>query len=225
MTLFNVLILSSCFVLVANSASALIITEVQISGDQIDQDYVKIYNPGEELDVSGFQLKKKSSTGNEYSLRSFPRETFIEKESYLIWANSKNNFNELTGATLSSKATLSENNSIALFDPLGNIVSALAWGEGQNPFIEGSVAVRNPEKNQLIKRRKIDNEYQSTQSNQNDFYLTGENLSGAEFSIKDKPLFRYPSRSIIDLILAATIIGITSVKIISIYLKNNFKQT
>lgn len=232
MTLFNVLILSSCFVLIANPVSALMITEVQISGDQADHDYVKIYNHGKDLDVSGFQLKKKSSTGREYSLRVFPKGTFIGEMEYLVWANSTNDFAKSIEANLSSKANLSKDNSIALFDSSGNIISALAWGSGQDQFIEGFVAVDNPEKNQLIKRRKIDDKYQSTQSNKDDFYLAGDNFGTTEFSIENNPLlvknhppFRYSPRSIIELMLAATITSISSIKIIDIYLKNNFKKT
>jgi len=232
MTLFNVLILSSCLALIANPVSALMITEVQISGDQTDHDYVKIYNPGKEIDVGGFQLRKKSSTGREYSLRVFPKEIFIGEMGYLIWANSTNDFAKSIDANLSSKATLSKDNSVAIFDSSGNIISALAWGSGQDQFIEGLAAIDNPEKNQLITRRQIDNEYQSTQSNKDDFYLTGDDFGATEFpiknnllSVKNYSLFRYQPRSIIELILAAIIISILFAKIIDIYLKNNFKKT
>ncbi len=208
-----------------NSASAdLIITDIQIAGDQTDNDYVKIYNEGEqEVVVSGFRLRKKSSSGQEYSIRVFPKDTNIPAKDYLIWANSRNEFAEKIGAHLTSTSTLSKNNSVALVSPDGQIISAVAWGEGSSQFIEGTVSLPNPESNQQIMRKLIDEIYQSTQSNIDDFYLTGSATSLVEMSHPPSIPLRRKAQSPLGLILAAIIVSLSAGKLFTFYYQDNFK--
>ena len=169
------------FLTISHSVSALIITEVQIAGDQTDNDYVKIYNEQEvDSHADGWRLRKKSSTGQEYSLRVFPKNTIIPSGDYLIWANSKNGFPEQIGASLSSTGTLSSDNSIALIDSNGIIVSSVAWGQGREQFQEGLKHLPNPEPNQQIIRRETEGVYQMTQSNIDDFHLTEVTFASTE---------------------------------------------
>ena len=51
----------------------LLIVEVQIAGEKANNDFIKIYNPTDsDLDISGYKLRKRSSTGGESSIRVFP---------------------------------------------------------------------------------------------------------------------------------------------------------
>lgn len=159
-------------------AEALFVTEVQIEGETPNQCYIKIYNPKEErIDISGYSLRKKTSTGNDTSLRLFPKESIIEGKDYFIWASSKEkSFPGDVEADVFSVQTLSINNSIALFDRSRNLVDALGWGEGENQYLLKS-PLNNPAKNQLIKRKKENSLYSNLENNSLDFYLDPPPLS------------------------------------------------
>lgn len=151
----------------------LLIVEVQIAGEKADNDFIKIYNPSNyDLDITGYKLRKKSSTGNQSSIRVFPPGSKILARGYFLWANSKEDFHLTIGANVWSKTTLAKNNSIALLNPEGLIIDALAWGESQNPFVRGSPFPENPVVNQQLKRKKANGDYQETGNNNQDFYLS-----------------------------------------------------
>lgn len=150
----------------------LLIVEVQIAGEKADHDFIKIYNPSpNELDISGYKLRKRSSTGGESSIRVLPKGSKIGGKGYFLWANSKDDFHLFLEANVWSKSTLAKNNSIALLDPENVIVDALAWGESQNPFVKGKAFPENPGPNQQLKRKRIGENYQNTNDNSQDFYL------------------------------------------------------
>lgn len=212
------------FLTISHSVSALIITEVQIAGDQTDNDYVKIYNEQEvDSHADGWRLRKKSSTGQEYSLRVFPKDTIIPSGHYLIWANSKNGFPEQIGASLSSTGTLSSDNSIALIDSNGIIVSSVAWGQGREQFQEGLKHLPNPEPNQQIIRRETEGVYQMTQSNIDDFHLTEVTFASTELDFIPSVPLRRRAQSMTGLILAAIIVSLCVGKLFTLYYQDNYK--
>ncbi len=142
------------------STYALFISEIQIEGSNPSECYVKIYNPSEkELDISGYRLRKKTSTGKDYSLRVFPKESYIKGGDYFIWASSKNeNFPKEVGADVSSKQSISYDNSIAIFDDKKNIIDAVSWGDSENPYsLENKV--ENPNEDQIIKKEEGEDFY------------------------------------------------------------------
>lgn len=153
--------------------SHLLIVEIQIQGEENSNDFVKIYNPTENtINIEGFQLKKKSSTGKEYSLRVFPKGSEIKAKNYFVWANSKNDFSKKINADIESTATLSKNNSLALLDKEKDIVDALCWGNPKNPFKENECFPKNPGKGQKLLRKNLNQGFQDTNNNKNDFYLS-----------------------------------------------------
>ncbi len=185
---FFLLLSSFFFPLKAKANFAPFIIEVQISGTQADEDYIKIYNPlDQEINVSHYKLKKKSSTGKEYSLRVFPTPTIIPAKGEIIWANSKNEYAQSLSAQLESAGSLSINNSIAFFDKNGKIISALGWGEGANQFSERKLFPLNPQANQQLKRKQDQGNFQNTNSNLEDFYLSPIEEKSAEASQKKNP--------------------------------------
>jgi len=156
-----------------HTATSLLIAEVQIAGSLSNEDFIKIYNPGNTaLDISGWQLKKRTSGTTESSVRQFPQGSIIPAAGYFMWANSQNGFSESVGAQTSSTQTLAATNSIALLDPSDAIVDALAWGSGHaNPFVEGSPYPINPGANQLLKRKSAAGVLEDTNSNADDFEI------------------------------------------------------
>ncbi len=154
------------------TVNGLIITHVQIEGESVDECYIKIYNSSEKsIDISGFGLRKKTSTGNDSSVRLFPSGSVIEGSSYFIWASSrKSSFPEKVEADVFSTQCLSHNNSVALFNNSRELIDALAWGSGENQYLFGS-PIGNPSKGQIIKRKKENDSYVLNNDNSLDFFL------------------------------------------------------
>ena len=150
----------------------LLIAQVQIVGAASANDFVKIYNPtAAAVDMSGWKLHKKSSTGTDYSLRDFPQGTSIAAGGFLTWANSSGGFAQSIGADASSSETLSADNSVALLDASGAIVDAVAWGNGANQYGEGSPYPTNPAANQVLQRQSASGGLVDTDNNAQDFIL------------------------------------------------------
>jgi len=63
----------------ASSSQHIIISEVQIEdASSSSHDFIELFNPTEEdIDISGFRLRKKTSSSSEYSIRVFPTTTTI----------------------------------------------------------------------------------------------------------------------------------------------------
>lgn len=153
--------------MVLSPTPVLIITEVQVHGES----HIKIFNPGtEDLDISGFRLRKKTASGRESSIRVFPKESTITAGGYFTWANSKNNHHLKIEADVWSKTGISDNNNIALVSPEGDILDSVAWGKGDNQFLSGK-PIPNPSKDQIIRRISSDEKYQITGDNLSDFEL------------------------------------------------------
>jgi|GEM_PF-7101415 len=152
----------------------ILITEVQINGDSANFDFIELFNPeAKNADISGFQLKKKSSTGKEYSVRVFTENSHIPAKGYFLWANSDYVSSGKILADISSSQTLAKNNSVALLDKDKNIIDAVSWGKGNNSFFETSPFPDNPEEGQTLGRKFSSDasEYIDTDNNLNDFEI------------------------------------------------------
>lgn len=117
----------------SSTAAPVRIAEVQISGASSSNDYVKLFNAtGAAVDMSGWRLHKKSSTGTDYSLKTFPTGATILPGGYFVWANSSGGFADSIDANVSSTETLAAENSAVLMDATGAIVDQASWGTGSN---------------------------------------------------------------------------------------------
>jgi hypothetical protein len=156
----------------APTINHLVLAAIQIAGATTDDDFVKIYNPTPgTVDMSGWKLRKKSSTGTDSSLREFPKGSTITPAGYFTWASSANGFAQSTHADASSTGTLAANNSVALFDGNGTQVDAVAWGTGANQYVEGAAYPDSPPANQTLQRKFADGAVVDTDNNNDDFTL------------------------------------------------------
>ena len=154
------------------SPDHLLIAEVMIGGVSSTNDLIKIFNPSSEtVDIQGWKLRKKASTGGDQSIRVFPDGSSIAGESYFIWANSGGGFSESIGADVSSTATLAAGNSVALFDASGTIMDAVAWGSGTDQYVEGSPYPTDPDPGKALARRRASGTFVDTDNNALDFVI------------------------------------------------------
>jgi hypothetical protein len=151
----------------------LVIAAVQIgSASSSANDMVKLFNPTARLvDVSGWKLRKKSSSGTDYSLRVFPDGNTIAAGGSFMWANAGDGFGDAMHADVTSTATLAADNSVALLDASGTVVDAVAWGTGTDQFVESIAYPTNPASGQVLERRSIGGAIVDTDNNSTDFVL------------------------------------------------------
>ncbi len=156
------------FLFFPSFAWAIIITEVQTEGERTDDAYIKIYNTFDrDVNIEGYSLRKRSSTGSESSIRVFPKESTIKKNDYFVWASSRNeDFPLKMNADIKSKQYLSQDNSVALINKDGEVIDSLSWGSPKNPYSKPSV--NNPEKGQTVLRKKENETYKQNSDN---FYI------------------------------------------------------
>ena len=167
-------------ILLSSSSSLQLLPKILISEIQIETssssgyDFIELYNPtANNIDISGFQLKKKSSTGKEYSVRVFPENSFISSQNYFLWANSNYASSVKISADITSSQNLSDNNSLTLLDKNKNIIDSLSWGTSTDFFVEGLPFLQNPTADQSLGRKwsTTSQGYIDTDNNQNDFEI------------------------------------------------------
>lgn len=133
--------------------AAVLLSEVQIEGEKAADEFVELYNESSDpVNLSGWSLRKKSVadvTAKGSSLKTFGSNDTIPAHSYFLWTNSTSIFKDIADATTSS--TLSDNNSLALYDKSGTLIDSLTWGSGHtlpySPTLFG-----NPDKKESFTR-------------------------------------------------------------------------
>jgi len=158
----------------ADKTAGIVITKVQITGGtgKTEEDFIELYNDSNKpISLEGFKLKKKTKTGTDSSLKSLEKEDIIPAKGYFLWINSS--LKSKYKYDVYSSSTISADNSIAIIDDNGKILDAVAWGLGHtNPFVEGESFPTNSEGNEMIYRKKSDEEYKDSDDNSADFEIT-----------------------------------------------------
>ena len=112
--------------------ATILLSEVQIEGEKAADEFVELYNAGDEaVNLSGWSLRRKSVndvTAKGTSLKTFGSSNSIPAKSYFLWANSGGTFKDLADTTTSSGLT--DNNSLALYDKSSTLIDSLTWGTG-----------------------------------------------------------------------------------------------
>ncbi|HEX4104039.1 MAG TPA: lamin tail domain-containing protein [Candidatus Paceibacterota bacterium] len=156
----------------SGSPNHLVIAAVMIAGASSANDFVKIFNPtAAAVDVSGWKIHKKTSTGGDDSLREFASGSSVAPGGYFTWANSADGFGDATHANATSTETLAADNSVALFDASGTLVDAVAWGTGTNQYVETAAYPTDPLANQTLARIFLNGAIVDTDNNANDFTI------------------------------------------------------
>ncbi|HUW72004.1 MAG TPA: helix-hairpin-helix domain-containing protein [Candidatus Humimicrobiaceae bacterium] len=173
----------------------IIISEVQIEGNDTNHDFIELYNSeNSDTDISGYKLRKRTSTGSESSIRVFPSGSLISAKGYYLWASSKDeNYPSLINADASTTQTLASKNSIALLAPDNTIISALAWASSTNPFMEISPFPENPGVNESLGRIWLGEteEYKNTGDNSVDFEIQSPTPKAQNQSPETEPVVEY----------------------------------
>ena len=168
--------MSVSFTVEEGLAAKLLITEIQIrDASSSANDFIELFNPtASDIDISDFQIKKKSSSGAEYSIRVLPDNSIIKAQGYFLWANTGYAPGGVIPDIISSQ-TISADNSVALLGLSKNIIDQVAWGAGVNQFVETAAFPDNPPENStttITRRKNGAGDFQDTNNNSADFILS-----------------------------------------------------
>lgn len=131
-SIFSTSLVATFLFIPLDAMATVIMSEVQISGTKASDEFVEIYNTGSgAVNLSGWSLRRKSAsdtTATGSSLKTFTSSHVIPAHGYFLWANSAGIYQDHADTTTGS--SLSDNNSLALYDNGGVLVDSLTWGAG-----------------------------------------------------------------------------------------------
>lgn len=114
--------------------SPVLINEIFVGDDvSSSNEYIELLNPSAQaIDISGWAIKRRSSTGALNSLVSSSRleGKLISANSFILIANEGGDFVTVADTTWAKSNTLAyENNSVVLINPNGQVVEEVGWAE------------------------------------------------------------------------------------------------
>lgn len=154
----------------ASSTPAIVISQIQISGETSKDEFLKIYNnSSDSIQLENFRLTKMTSSGNESALiAEFPAYILESKTELFIAHPTDYTGTEPADITYSSSQSIASNNTVTLYDVDNNILDQVGMGTAQNFENE---ATFNPEATKAIIRRFENGVYVDTDNNNTDFTL------------------------------------------------------
>lgn len=152
-------------------APKLLISEIQIAGLTADDEFVELYNPNDQpVDLAGWSIKRKTSTGNEYSLLASSRlagKTIPGRGYFLAVNESGYRGRNLPDVSWAPSNTISANNTVLLYAPdKTEAVDKVGFGSATDSEAEPTI---NTEKNGQSLSRSSAND---TDNNKTDFMLS-----------------------------------------------------
>lgn len=152
------------------SVKKILINEVQIAGQNANDEFIELYNPNdEEIDLTGWKLTRKTASGSEYTIlsdrTSVKFEGKIPAKGFFLIAHPSSTFATMADLVHSGNQSLAKDNTLLLYMPSGEISDKVGWGEVVD--YEGTPFPQNPLENQSLERIN----FQDTDCNRCDFQL------------------------------------------------------
>jgi len=137
------------------SSSSIIISEVSIAGEKTSDEFIELFNQSDQaVFLSGMQLRRRTQSGSESSVRVFPKDFSVPPHSYFLFAHSQGIFASPFADTDGSSSALANDNSIGLFTRSGAggvLIDSVTWGKGAL-FAPTAPVFANPTKNTSLVR-------------------------------------------------------------------------
>lgn len=161
----------------------LILSEVQTRGESVTDEYIEIRNLTDApIDLSGMQLRRRTSSGSESSIKVFGAGTTVPAEGYWLFAHSAGRYALPYADAEGGSSALADNSSIGLFSESGVsgiLIDSVAWGTGA-PFTPETPLLQNPGAGKSLTRDP------ATFTWENDTVPTPTNSRGERYS--DEPV-------------------------------------
>lgn len=151
----------------------ILISEIQIASQNNEKDdFVELYNPNSaDVDLTNWYLQRKTKGAQDFSSYA-PKSLFSGKKilakNYFLIANASSIF--LNRADVTTTYPLTEDNTLVLKNPKGEIVDKVGWGEAQD---YETATTSNSEGGKSLGRKwsTTTGNYIDTDNNQNDFEI------------------------------------------------------
>ncbi|MDD5164861.1 MAG: DUF2341 domain-containing protein, partial [Patescibacteria group bacterium] len=148
---------------------SVVISEVQITGQTVNDEFIELYNPTEApIDLTGYILKKKTSGGSESNLIVNSRfvDKIIQPKGFLLLVPEENYLGSVTPDIRWPKSySLAPANTLILYNPEEKIIDKVGWGQAID---FETVAASEP----IVASQSIErNNFQDTDNNFNDFIV------------------------------------------------------
>ncbi|PIW94128.1 MAG: hypothetical protein COZ86_02690 [Candidatus Moranbacteria bacterium CG_4_8_14_3_um_filter_41_13] len=150
---------SFCIPFAGAETHNVIISEVQIAGDSVNDEFVELYNTGDTDQIlTHWELRKK--TKNDDSARGslfhkFEGVLTIPAGGYFLWTNKESHAGFINLFDIQSKNKTSPNlandNSLGLYDNTDTLIDSIVWGNGAL-FTPSTPPLPNPTKNKSLVR-------------------------------------------------------------------------
>ena len=167
------------FILANNNVEHILISEIQIGGETVYDEFIELYNPtDQEIDLENWDLKRKTKSGTESNMLNNIEGAIPARGYFLIIPRANcgddNNANCYQGLTIAddeytTNSFLAKDNTVLLYDYNGNLIDRVGWGEAVD--FEGEAIDLNLESNKSLTRKIVNNIIQDTDNNKSDFVL------------------------------------------------------
>ena len=165
--------------ILASDVDHIVISEIQISGESVYDEFIELYNPTEVIvNLDGWDLKRKTKSGTESNMLNNIEGVILAYGYFLIVprANCGDSNDEdcykgliIADDEYTTDSFLAKDNTILLYDSDDVLIDKIGWG-GAVDF-ESEVIINNPEKDQSLERKIINGVVEDTDNNNIDFIL------------------------------------------------------
>lgn len=151
---------------------SLVISEIQIAGQTADDEFIELFNSGEQnINLTGYKIKKKDKNGEEKSLATAEKfkDKIIKANGHLLLARENYYQGQMMPDIRWSKSNyLAADNTIIFYDNQDQIIDKVGWGAAKDFEKQATL---NPEDDQSLERKSDpDYTYQDIDDNSADFF-------------------------------------------------------
>jgi competence ComEA-like helix-hairpin-helix protein len=185
--------ITSISVIEPTLANHIVISEIQIEGETVKDEFIELYNPTDQpIDLMGWKLTRKTSGGTENTILSnetkIKFEGIIPPKSYFLITHPDSKFKPIADVVHSGSQSLAKDNALILYDSSDNVVDKVGWGEIQD--FEKAPFPQNPGKEKSLNRRKWQDFYVDNDDNSIDFEIKDPTPTNSNGETKFKSIWR-----------------------------------